>query len=302
MMGVTSFLENPATALKQNIRDAIIKQGFERLGLTSESAANIQILSKIERAANDITRQVQSGARSIFVVAKGAAQATAAEPKVALKYDDATVKEVNEMVEKPEKLLEKLEQSSQWVYNVAPKTAGSMQMASMRAVTFLQSKLPKNPDPKPLGPKFVPSPAEMSKFNRYYKALQNPTGVLKSVKMGMLSSEEMETLQTVYPSLLSSMQAAVMEQLSDKMASDKASDIPYSTKLSLSMFLGQDLMPSLEPENIIAMQKTLLGNGKEQARSEQESTVKMSQAGLSNLSLSQRAKTNLQSIASGGEA
>jgi hypothetical protein len=98
------------------------------------------------------------------------------------------------------------------------------------------------------------------------------------------------------------MQAGVIDEMTKVMADGKGHEIPYSVQMSLSMFLGQDLAASLEPKNIAAMQLTILGDGKEQAKNEADQAIKVSQAGLSHLSLSQRSQTNLQSISGRGDA
>jgi hypothetical protein len=190
--GWMQFLKSPVEATYQSARDYAIKTGFEKLGLTGEQMAQVHVMTKLERAANAITKSIDAGAKAIFSFGKKSAQALTAMPEFADHDHEKTFKDIQEVVDHPQKMLDKLEGSTQWIYNVAPKTAGSLQMASMRAATFLNSKIPKNSNPKPLAPKFIPSPADLAKFNRYFQTIQKPTRVLHSVKMGMITKEEME--------------------------------------------------------------------------------------------------------------
>jgi hypothetical protein len=294
--GMMDFYTNPIKAGMQTARDFAFKTGFEKLGLTGEQMAQVHTLTKIERAANAVTKSIQDGAKSIFSVGKGAALAASSTPQMVADHKKVA-EDVQNFVKSPHDLMNNIENATQWIYKAAPNHAGAVQMAAVRAATFLQTKIPKNPNPKPLGPKYIPSPAESAKFMRYYNTIQAPVSVLKSVKMGMLTVEQMETLHNVFPSLLSKMQASVMDHMTETMSDGGASKVPYSVKMSLSMFLGQDLVQSLEPQQIASMQMSNLGNGKEQAKQDLNQAVKVSQTGLSHLSLSQRSLTTGQELA-----
>jgi hypothetical protein len=125
----------------------------------------------------------------------------------------------------------------------------------MNASRFLESKLPKPGKQTPLGPKYKPSEAEISKWHDYFSIVEDPIKALDQVAAGNLTGQTMETLQVVYPKLLQEMQHKITEKMIDHINKNKP--IPYKTKLSLSLFLDQDLVPSLDPISIAGTQATL---------------------------------------------
>ncbi len=73
-----------------------------------------------------------------------------------------------------------------------------------RAVDYLQSKAPDmSADPTSLTPmstRPTPSKADMREYGRVYDAVMNPDTVLRAIAYGTVSSEQIEAVQTVYPS------------------------------------------------------------------------------------------------------
>ena len=118
----------------------------------------------------------------------------------------------------------------------APDTSQAMQLASSRAVSFLASKLPQTQD-APLGPKRTPGHSEVATFNRYYEAANHPTSILKQAAAGTLTSEGVEAVKTVYPTLYAKMQRQVLETLARR----NPEKIPYQTRQAISRILGQDV-------------------------------------------------------------
>jgi hypothetical protein len=226
-------------------------------------AEMVRILSEVERFALKTTNAINKGASGIFKLPEGLGSTARAYGSVQYATSDEKRSThdkigptVSELSSDPEKLIEKLHENTEALNEAAPKTSQAVQGSMIRAVQFLQQKLPgNNITRKPLSPEYKPSDAELAKWYKYFSAVERPTQVLQQIAIGNLVPETMETLAVVYPKLLSEMQVAVTDKLTDAIAKKKL--IPYRTKLSLSMFLGSDLVNSLDPKTMLAMQNTM---------------------------------------------
>lgn len=223
----------------------------ELAGKTSK----VESLSLIERTAAKMGREISNAASKIFSD-KALERLPIIVPQMKKEKHDNFQPKLSDLNADPQKMLDHLTTNTDVLHEAAPKTAQAAQGAMIRATQFLQAKLPGNNIPQaPLSPKYEPSSSEIAKWHKYFSAVENPTNALHEVAMGTIVPETMETLSTVYPKLLSEMQMAVTDKMTDAIAKKRA--IPYRTKLSLSMFLGSDLVNSLDPKSMLATQNTL---------------------------------------------
>lgn len=268
---------------------------IESFNLLKAPGLAIQRLAKIERFAKRTADTISKNAKGIFTNVIGGAQKVA--PFIGSKFNqnetEKVINELNQINNSPDSMLEKLESSTKELHSVAPNVAGAVQMASVRSIQFLSSKAPKDPNQSPLTPKYVYSPSEIYKFNRYYSSVQNPTGILIHVKNGTLLPEHMEAVQTVYPKLMHDMQLQVMNDLTEFMGKGKS--LPYKNKMSLSLFLGQDLDDSLEQQRIAMNQMSNFGT----ERNSDDQLMKPTQSGFKGFDNSNRYETHSQKIAEG---
>lgn len=135
----------------------------------------------------------------------------------------------------------------------APETAQALIETQLRAVAFLHEKMPKDPDsqPSPFSPRWQPSDSEISTFERYADAVQNPLGVLDDLEAGTVTQEQVETLQAVYPSIYEELKAQLIER-----AAQLQGTLPYRDRLQLSLLFDVALDPSLDPSFVSAVQKS----------------------------------------------
>lgn len=288
-------------AISANARDyAIEKFITHATKMDPVSGEQLGKLIRIERAAQKTAAQIASGTKKIFKTGIAAAVPVAAVS--ALSGDRSEKKlekiktELQDVTTTPEKALDVLHNSTHDLFVAAPKTASGVQMASLRAAKFLASKLPNQSPLKLLDPKSKPSPADLSKFFKYYEAVNNPTSVLDRLAHGVVTPESIEALHTVYPKLYGEMKSSVMEELTHSVS--KGKHIPYRTKVGLSMFLGQDLDSSTTPASIQATQAALASQSKSAGPG---GAVRPSQGGLSALTMSQAALTPNQSSSQRGD-
>lgn len=206
------------------------------------------VFSKIERIKNKFANSVDKSADAIFSASKALPGPAAA----ALTPDkfDAESKKLTDLATNPQAFLDKLDASTKDFHDIAPTITGSLHTASVRATEFLQSKLPNQEPPTPFSTPRKPSSSEIARFNRYYQVVQNPMVVMDQIKKGTLTSESVETIKTVYPQIYNQMTTALM----NKITPETLAKMPYSTKLTLSMFMNTDLTHSLKAENIMSAQ------------------------------------------------
>jgi len=188
---------------------------------------------------------------------------------------------LNHYATEPEKLLQKVQQSSVEVASAAPDTAAALSMTGNNAINFLNSKLPrKTGNPTMLGRPYSPSGTELAKFERYLTAIEKPTEVLKNFADGKMSREESEALKAVYPNIFGRLQEQALAYVGEN------PQLPYNKKLQLGILLDIPTDPSLAPMNILGLQSNF--SQQPQDEGQPQPAVKTSQSGLKNLSFSDR--------------
>jgi hypothetical protein len=203
--------------------------------------------------------------------------------------------EVRRLAGDPEALHRTLVTATEAFDEHAPNTTQSVTIASTRALTFLASKLPQPPANRGLwGQKWTPSPAEIAKFNRYYRAANRPLTILKDAARGTLTSEAVEAVSTIYPELMDQIRAAALAK-----AASHTRPPPYRGRMALAMLLGQDIDGTLSPASIQAAQASHAAPSSKSPENQTGTAapVKPSSTGLAKVSLSSRTLTPMQKSA-----
>lgn len=133
----------------------------------------------------------------------------------------------------------------------APQTYQQVKQVTGRALTFLDSKLPrKSQNINPFIKKSYPSSdQEIYKFKKYVQAIQDPMSVLKDLNNGNLSREGIEAIRYVYPTIYFEMQSNVFEAL------EKAKgETSYKQRLQLGILMDMPTDLALEPDSIKGLQ------------------------------------------------
>lgn len=155
------------------------------------------------------------------------------------------------------------------------------QLAS-KATQYLNSLRP-NTDPKlPLDEKQIINPVQKENYNRALQIAQQPLMVLAAVKDGTITPQDIIHLKNLYPALYQRMNVKLMDGMADHLS--KGKEIPYRTKMGLSLFLAQPMDSTMTPSAIQATQATNLMGPKP---SEQQSHPKHSMNALNKFSLAE---------------
>lgn len=179
--------------------------------------------------------------------------------------NDSDKKKMNKLKESIEKNIESPSQMLEAGVkdNPIPQYQTAYSAVAAQAVNYLSSLKPQTGKVSPLDSERVPSKVEEAKYNRAIALTAKPLSVLKSIRDGTLTIDDMKTISAVYPNLYRGLQAKIMDQMTEHLS--KEGTIPYKTKLALSLFMGQPLDSTMQPASIRMTQ----GQAKEQAQPQQ---------------------------------
>ena len=292
-MAYLSYILTPKLAIAGHIgTDAALRFAKKMVG-SGNAPAQVAGLTRLERMAQETASQIKSYSKAIFQNTGTIAGAYAGlkpsdnNPEVFNERKKSISKDAND----PQAFLDKLDKNTQLIHQIAPKITGALQQSVSAAVQFLNSKLPQDPPPKPFAKPLPPNKSDIDTFNKYYDTIQNPVSVLKTIRDGTTTHEHVEALQAVTPKLYGEMQTEILNEMTNK---EEGYDLPYHSKMALSLFLGQDLDDSLE-QPIMAQNQSAMAM--QQAADNAAGAVKTTQAGLSKLTKSKDFMTPMQATA-----
>jgi hypothetical protein len=162
-------------------------------------------------------------------------------------------------VEKLDERLKEINQNPQSLLNVGghlghylPDHATAAGQFSANAVSYLESVRPKTMKMAPLDPEFPLTQQQKSDWARTLSVAQMPIAIMQHVKDGTLIPSDVQTIRTLYPQYYASLAQKVTNEMIDHIS--KGGTIPYKTRQSLSLFLGEPLDSSLTPQSIQSAQ------------------------------------------------
>jgi hypothetical protein len=200
----------------------------------------------ITRAVNAVDNQLGLSARGLLAGDRKALPAGKTPDPVARAREAES--KLAEIASDPERTVNRVANLTQPMAANAPNVAGGVARGMTRAIAFLQSKLPPQKSVDPLAPNRARAwtSTDAEKFMRYVDAAKNPMGVLADIERGKVTSEGVETLKVLVPTLYRDLQQRTMEEIADQLA--KGKPIPYETRLKLGTVLDIPADPSLRPQ------------------------------------------------------
>lgn len=145
---------------------------------------------------------------------------------------------------------------------------------AMAAVNYLNHIRPKSEEKmSPLDGNRVPSSMEKAMYNRALDIAQQPLIVLKAIKQGTVTPSDMTSLSTMYPALYSKLQQSLTDEMINHIS--KGENVPYATRIGLSLFLRQTLDSTMTPTSIAAAQPKATPQGPEQVGASKGSLSKL---------------------------
>ena len=133
-----------------------------------------------------------------------------------------------------------------------PEHQVALTASSVAALQYLRTLKPQPQTNAPLDRPIAPTAQQEARYQRALIIAQQPAMVMQHIKDGTLQPSDVQDLDAMYPA----MRQAMSQKLTNDMiaAKEQGTEVPYHTRVSLSMFLGQPLDSTMNPQAIIAAQ------------------------------------------------
>jgi len=172
----------------------------------------------------------------------------------------ARAQEIRRLVADPEALAARIAATVGDLDDDAPQTAEALAGLTGAMASFLSEKagdvLPSYDSVTPRADGHKPTAAAAAKFARYVAAATDPLGVVEELAGLSVSTEGIETLRALYPSL----HERVSREIGLRLA-ERKEPLPYPALVVLSVFTGQPTHPTLRPEAIARAQRVYAKQG-----------------------------------------
>jgi hypothetical protein len=229
---------------------------------------SVQVFRTLDKVAGGVRNKTYGATEKLItgLTSPGAAKAAiTAKTSGSIKERRETyLKQRENMQSSADKIATLKENIQSQIAPSAPGVAASMTQKLDVVHQFLQSKMPVDPlegtsiFANKTG--YVPSDAEMAKWERYVKAVDNPAGVIEDIAEGSPSQEGVEVLKTVYPAMFKQLQSSVLFAIMEQQPT-----LDYKQRLTLGTLFDIPSDPSLASAFVSTMQ----GNFVQQNNGEQ---------------------------------
>ena len=230
--------------VKEGVKDALANKTSAILSAgnkipISTSNATHMVLSAAETRNLAIASKIGSGVKDIFVVGNNplipavvSKEAQSINAESHAKIIDALQKAQNIDMQQ-----NRIEQHINDLVPHAPGIAATIAAKGTAAIGFLAGQPLQHQSKGPLAPAYITSREEITKLNTIMETIKNPLSILEASKSGTLTRDQVMAVQTIYPSVFKKIQDSVLEEI----VKHKLDEIPYRTRQSLSILMGQDL-------------------------------------------------------------
>jgi hypothetical protein len=157
-------------------------------------------------------------------------------------------KKVGEYSQDPMKMMDMGGKTAHYL----PEQASSLSKSASTAVNYLSSIKPHPPQGSAFDSKQEVSKADQAAYDRQLQIAEQPLMVLHHMKSGELQPSDVVAVKTMYPSLYNKLSEQIMSNIVDIKTDEEP--LPYKTRLSMAMFMGQPLDGTMQPQNIQAAQ------------------------------------------------
>lgn len=181
-----------------------------------------------------------------------------------------------------------MDNSSVGHYMPAHQTA--MTTTTLKAVQYLKGLKPQSTQLSPLDTPLPPSDMAEARYKRALTVAENPLAITQHIKNGTLQATDIEDLKQIYPAMYPKIAAKLTSEMANKRTNEEP--IPYHTRMSLSLFLGQPLDSSMTPSSIMAAQPIPKAPPPQQGQATKGSTSKLGKSNNSYKTAEQTAESD----------
>lgn len=249
---VASGEADPAWAAGGAFIGAMARPGASIRRMAAVEALGRQLDGKLSAGTRRIMRQARPAA--VKVAAPAARAAARAEDREQRIQAERRQMAIESMTAQPQALRSELQSLYSGIGGSAPNTAQLAADTSQRALGYLASQLPPQPERFGVLDRAAErlSPSEAVAFNRKASVVEEPTSLLDQVAAGELTTDEVDAVAAVYPQLLEDIRAQALDQVMALQEENKT--LPYETAGQLSTLLGVPMVASYSPEMMAATQ------------------------------------------------
>lgn len=159
-------------------------------------------------------------------------------------------KQVTKAVENPEALMQR--QDIGHLGHYLPDHQVAITGSALSAVKYLSSLKPHPQQLSPMDKPIPPTPAQEARYQRALNIAQQPAVVLEHIKNGTIQPSDIQDLKAMYPGVYQNMAQKMTNEIGHKRSDDQM--VPYSTRMGMSLFLGQPLDATMTPSAIVSAQ------------------------------------------------
>jgi hypothetical protein len=163
------------------------------------------------------------------------------------------VKEVRELARNPQALVDRVAKNLADVGPVAPAVSAALTARAQVAVQYLTQHAAVPPPAGPMAREHVPSDADVFSHSRRLAVVRQPVqAIMSHAARGTLTRADMDTLKAVYPSLAKEIGDKALERVAEG-----KKDVPYKSRMMLSILTGIDVDGTTSPAAIRANQMAM---------------------------------------------
>lgn len=141
----------------------------------------------------------------------------------------------------------------------APKVSDALKAKAMAAVSYLAEQMPKakNPYSGLESRTYKPTDFEIASFERKAQAVFDPMSVVEELRTGAITSDQIDALKAVYPSLYKAIQSKMIEKVNTNPGA-----IPHAVKNKALKLLGLNQDGFSRRTNTVQLQRNFRTNFK----------------------------------------
>lgn len=288
------FLESPAAATIGNVRDFAMKKYIDAMVSIPEElrpdptiaghemAQKFNQLNAAAKIVEKTNKRINEGISSVLGLG-GSIAGPALVGGHSFEQKSDRLKELSDY----NTLGAQIQNHIQGTSAVLPNISQGIATSIASSVNYLNSVMPKSEKPLPLSPRIKISDAQKQHFNRTFDIVNDPVSILKHIKEGTLTTNDVKALQATHPDLYKDLQNKFIE----RGVSDRMVKLPYKTKQALSLFMGMPLDAGQVPAVKIANQSVFNMNVPQQQASQMPRRQRSTLGGLKQLDISGQYKT-----------
>lgn len=246
-LALKSAYDSPKSMVLANARDFAMEQVIKS---ASSKVGQAKALAESTIKGEKLTAKA---VKAIFNPDKGA-MPSAVIPLAA--HRDKLVKIISGYQADPSKMV------AQNDNNPLPSYAQAFSATTARAVQLLSQAKPNTTPHSPLDSKRVLTEGDKTQYNRTLDIAQQPLSVLARIKNNTLTSSDVITLKTLYPTIYNGLSQRIMNEVIETV--HKGKTIPYTTRMQLSVFLGRPLDSTMTQPFMAAAQAKPLADQESQ--------------------------------------